>query len=137
MKAVREAIRTRLLADTTLTAMLASPQAVYYDRAPTVTAARPYVVFFRSSRRDQWTFGGDSLIWQKWTVKGVADQQGQAEDIDERCQQVLNGAELTVTGETCLFLLSSSGLSFTEEDGAERIQHVGTIYDLTTERGSS
>lgn len=134
MNPVRAALWARLTGDATLTALLATPAAVYHRRAPQ-DAAHPFVVIDKQDGRPEWQFGADRVEWDLWLVKAVdlSGSASRAEEIAARIDMVLNDAPLVIKDRRLLYLRRDEDVDYPEEDGADLYQHVGGVYRLLTD----
>ncbi len=126
---MRQAIIGRLLATPAVTSQLAAVNNIYHSRAPS-NATPPYIVVHRQAETDEWTFAGQPLEHDMWTVKaisrgGAADA---AEDIRAAVTAALNDAPLTVTGFALLQLRRTSKFDFPEVDDGTQWNHCGAIF---------
>lgn len=132
MDALRAAIGGALGADAGLEALLSAPGEIHHDKAP-ADAKYPYLIFREQSPPlPLWAMGRKPAVEESlWLVKGVCrglDAEG-AEDINTRCQEVLNDAELEIEGMTKLFCLREAGMPpYSEEDTGETIYHRGSLF---------
>jgi len=134
MKAIAEAIRTKLQSSSDLTDLLSDGAAgVYMDPAPP-SAQRPYVIYMKSSGNKDWQFGDGFMQWDKWTVKGVGTQS-QAMAIDAACQAVLTKADLGIPGQPTAMLQPFTDVAYPEVKDGEQIRHVGAVYTIVVEKG--
>ena len=136
---VRVALRTALSSDPELVALLSAPTAVYHRTAPQ-SAREPLVIFAKSSGIEVLAFKDGGFKDQLWTVKGVCrgGDAEQAEAIDDRCAELLQNAELDISGGRTLSLFRVSDVDYGEGDkGADQIHHVGGIYRLAIEEEGS
>jgi len=137
MDPLRKAMRARLVADATLKALLAKPDAIYHAFAPE-GAQYPYVIFNAQTPDMPLLSMGKkpALIEYLWLVKGVVrgTKADAAEDIDARCTELLNDAPLTIEGKTLLYVLRESGMPpYSEVDSGEPIFHRGGLYRIKVE----
>jgi hypothetical protein len=128
---VRDAIYGLLTADDTLTDLLSSATAVYHQEAPT-EADWPLVIFNRQTGQRDRAFAGEPMRPEVWLVKAVtrAHSASTAEAIDARLEALLDGAGLSITGSTLLYLRRTSDVQYPEQDGQDTYQHVGGLYRL-------
>lgn len=133
MNPVRTALHAALSGDATLTGLLASPDAIYHQRAPE-GAETPYVIFHQQAGPRRLTFGSH-LHWDLWLVKAVDrdESASDVEDIDDAVEAVLEGAQLAVTGRAHLYLRRESDVDYPEPDGSKTYRHRGGLYRLITE----
>jgi hypothetical protein len=130
---VRQAIYTRLSADSTLTALLSSAGAIYHQVAPQ-TAQTPFIVFHKQSGVPTWQFAGAHIQGDVWTVKAVdrSSSASRAEDISARADVVLTDAPLAVTGNDLLAVYRESDIDYPESVDGETYRHVGFLARLVT-----
>jgi len=137
MDSVRKAIGEALVEDEALAALLSKPGEIHHDKAP-ADAAYPYAIFrLQSPERPSWTMQGPPAFEEMlWLVKGVCrglDAEG-AEDINTRCAEILNDADLEITGPSLRFCLRESGMPpYSEDDSGETIYHRGSLYRVVVE----
>jgi hypothetical protein len=133
MDSVRKAIYAVLSADEQLKELA---HGIYHDKAPQ-DAKYPYVIFHRQAGTPVWAMSGRPAFKEEvWLVKGIArgEAADAAEDIDGRCEALLNDAALEVEGATTLFCLRESDMpSYSEADSAEAIFHRGGLYRVKIE----
>lgn len=133
MDQVRTAIYQHLTADTELSDLLTG---IHHLKAPS-NSEYPYAIFHRQAGTPAWTMGkAPAFKDELWLVKGVARglKADAAEDIDARCEALLNDAPLSLEGKTLLFCLRESDMPpYSEADGGEAIYHVGGLYRLKVE----
>lgn len=132
---VRDALYTALAADATLGALLGDDDGIYHRQAPS-EAAFPYVIFQKQAGSRTWSFAGEPLKPEVWLVKAVTrgESADAAEAIDDRVEELLNDAALTVADHAHLYLRRESDVDYGERDGAEQYQHVGATYRVVTQR---
>jgi len=136
VSAVTEAICKALQADAQLQQL--APGGVWPFVAPEKTPFPYVIVSTQSPAVDHYTFGGPNSGWREavYLVKAV-DQNlspADAEDIRSRVHTVLQDANLTVSGESVLWLRRRSQFpEYTEiVDGLVYV-HRGALYDVVTE----
>ncbi len=125
---IRVAIVQRLLATPAVTSLLGQANGIYHRVAPR-NAVPPYVVLHRQAGTDDWTFAGQPLEHDVWTVKAIS--RGASDQADEIARQVtaaLNDAPITVAGYALLNLRRESKLDLAERDSEETWHHVGGLY---------
>lgn len=129
MDPVRAAIASRLLATPAVTSLLGAANNVFHRVAPRA-AIPPYVVFHRQAETDNWTFAGQPLERDLWTVKAICrgSSATQAEDIAKAITAALNDAPITVDGYALLNLRRESKVDYGERDGEETWHHCGAIF---------
>lgn len=131
MSAVRTAIRNRLLSDSTLMALCATPTSVFHRHAPQ-TGKVPLIIIDKRSGVRVWTFGGTPMAYETWMIKGVAFARtaDRAEDIAARIEVVMNDAPLVISGRACLDSRLESEVDYPEQVGKETVQHCGGVYRI-------
>jgi hypothetical protein len=128
MNPVRVALATILKEDKELQKLVTG----IFHREPADDAAFPYVIFFKMSGVPTWTFGGPSLDNDVWLVKGIGSRDD-AEAIDTRLKQLLNGATLAIKGKVHQDLRAIGDVDYPEVVKGERVDHVGAEYKLDSE----
>lgn len=126
---VRAALVARLLATPAVTGLLGAANGVFHRRAPR-GAVPPYLVLHRQAGTDNWSFAGQPLERELWTVKAIGRGSSSA-PADELAKQVtlaLNDAPITVAGYAVLNLRRESKLDYAETDGENQYHHVGGIF---------
>jgi Protein of unknown function (DUF3168) len=95
-------------------------------------AAFPYCVFNKQSGLPIRAMGAVAFVNQLWLVKGLCrgSDQGEAEAIDARCEQLLDGAALAIEGFELLGCERETDVVFPEDDSGETIFHCGALYRL-------
>jgi hypothetical protein len=124
---IREALAARLTGDTTLTGLATG---VHHLRAPQ-TAKVPYVIFNEQSGLPIRSFGDKSKN-HLWLGKGVCrgGDQGEAEAIDARCEQLLDRQAFPITGLELLGCERETDVIYPEDDDGQTIYHVGALYRI-------
>ena len=127
---IRAAIFAVLSADDTLAEC--APNGIHHLRAPQGTEA-PYAIFNEQSGVGVRSFRDKSKN-QLWLVKGVCrgGDQGEAEAIDARCEQLLDRASFEIEGLDLLGCEWHSPVIYPEDDDGETIYHVGALYRIQT-----
>lgn len=127
--ALRKAIRTRLLADVTLTATLGGDKV--YDEAPR-NADPPYALFVDSQMRD-WSAGASRGAEQFLTLAVVTTVRGVsgALDVAQRIADLLDEAPLTLDDHALIDLRFQS--METRRDQSGRFARVNLRFRATTE----
>ncbi len=92
----------------------------------------PYIIFHKAAGNPLWTFSGPPMDMDVWVVKGVGER-ADAEDIDKRCKDLLNGSTLAIEGKVHQDLRAISDVDYDEVVDGERINHVGAEYKLDSE----
>lgn len=126
MDPIREAISAVLTADSELATLTTG---IHHRKAPP-GSQEPYCVFFKQAGTDAQALSGPALRNQLWAVKGVCrgGEAEAAEDIDQRLQELLDGAPLDVDGMEGLYLQRESDIEFGQDDAGEVIHHAGGSY---------
>lgn len=146
MNAVRDAIHARLAGDATLLALLGTAvaphtSAIYARQPPPGVGVDgwPLVVVDKLSGVRRWAFGGQPMRPEIWLVKGVSHGGSKkAEDIDERCQELLHNYKLTVNGFTHLGrVMRETDVDMTENTDGETYHHIGGGYRVIVEKNVS
>lgn len=129
MDPVRAALFARLSATPAVTSQLGAANNIFHRVAPR-TATPPYVVMHRQAETDNWTFAGQPLERDMWTVKAISrgSSASQAEDIAKAITAALNDAPITVEGYALLNLRRESKVDYGEIDGTDQYSHVGGIF---------
>ncbi len=126
---IREALVQRLLATPAVTSLLGAAGTVFHRVAPR-NATPPYVVLHRQAGTDDWTFSGQPLEHDLWTVKAIC--RGSASDAADAIARAitvaLNDAPITVTGYALLQLRRESKIDYGERDSEDMWNHVGGTY---------
>jgi hypothetical protein len=128
---VRAAIFTCLSGDATLKGLLSDPAAIFHRQAE--QGAEPaYVIFQRQAGTVQGVFGpgNEQAVW---LVKGICrgESATRAEEIDARCQVLLDRVRLSTAGGT-LTVLRESAVDYGENVNGDQWHHVGSNYRLFT-----
>lgn len=132
MKAVRDAIYARLMADGTVQAYVGSR--IFWQYAPE-GAAMPYVIFFKSAGTPTYTLAARAFVTEVYTVKAVAegDSPRVAEQAAEAIDAALDDAPLNVSGRTLMVCRKQSDMQFPERDAGRTIHHVGQLWEIATQ----
>lgn len=127
---IRAALFAVLSADETLGER--APNGIHHLRAPQGTEA-PYGIFNEQSGLPVRSFGDKSKN-QLWLVKGVSrgGDQGEAEAIDTRCEELLDRQVFAVEGFELLGCERETDVIYPEDDEGETIYHVGALYRIQT-----
>lgn len=126
---VRVALKEILQGDAQLKALATGG---VFHLEPKAGAVRPYIIFHKASGVPSWAFDGPPMDRDVWLVKGVGPRDV-VEDIDKRCKDLLNGADLDIEGKAHQDLRSISDVSFREVLDGERVDHVGAEYRVGSE----
>lgn len=139
MKAISAAIMTRF---TALSGGLhnsfynAIGGRLYKGRAPQGVAVFPYSIFFVVSNAPERTFSEDyrSAIIQ-FSHFSSAQSSGEAEDINQYCNDLFNEQPLTVTGASTVWMRMTDSPGAQPEDnptteGTSQVWHCPTDYEL-------
>ena len=126
---VRAAIVGRLLATPAVTSLLGAANNIFHAKAPS-NATPPYIVVHRQAETDDWTFAGQPMEHDVWTVKAInrGGSASAAEDIRAAVTAALNDAPLTVTGFALLQLRRMSKFDFPEVEDGTQFNHCGAIF---------
>jgi hypothetical protein len=127
---IREALASLLTDDATLTER--APNGIHHLRAPQGTEV-PYGIFNEQSGLPIRSFGDKSKN-QLWLVKGVCrgGDQGEAEAIDARCEELLDRQTFAIAGFDLLGCERETDVIYPEDDQGETIYHVGALYRIQT-----
>lgn len=108
---------------------------VYHLRAP-ADAEFPFAIFNKQSGLPIRAMRTVAFVNQLWMVKGLCrgGDQGEAEAIDARCAELLDGADLTIEGFDLLACERETDVVFPEDDSGETIFHVGALYRIRAAR---
>jgi uncharacterized protein DUF3168 len=122
-------LRTALLANGTLTALLSTTTAVFRTQAP-ATAAIPYVVLIHSAGGTQNTSPRDSFD-MRWSIKAIADTAAGAAAIAAQIRLALHNQTITLPGtwkaQDCQEL---AVFEYAENVSGKQIWHTGAVYQL-------
>ena len=130
--AFNDGLYSYLVADATLTALLATPTSVFHLRAPE-NENPPYVTFRRTTgvpKRTLKSIVHESLIY---TIKAVTQEPSAvaAANIMGRIDTLLDDQTWSVSGYTVKFSRRINDLSFTElGPGGQEYRHVGGMYHI-------
>jgi hypothetical protein len=96
----------------------------------------PYCVFNKQSGLPIRAMGTVAFVNQLWLVKGLCrgGDQGEAEAIDARCEQLLDDADPSIDGFNLLACERETDVAYAEDDSGETIFHVGAVYRIRAER---
>jgi hypothetical protein len=136
MNAVNTALYGTLAADSTLTALLYSATSIYNLQAKDGSNFA-YVVFNKMSDAEP----NDSphrIVDMIYQVRAFTKQSAQAaEAIDARCQTLLHGAALTVSGGALLRINRIGGFADAfSEPNTDTVYSVSSLYRIRVERTS-
>jgi hypothetical protein len=92
----------------------------------------PIVIFHKAAGRPLWAMSGPSLDKEFWVVKGVGTA-AEAEAIDKRCREILDGGELAISGKVNQDLRHVSDVNYGEVVNGERVDHIGAEYKIDSE----
>lgn len=130
MDPVRDALHDRLLATPAVTSLLGAANNIFHRVAPR-NATPPYVVMHRQAETDNWTFAGQPLERDVWTVKAISrGSSAPAEDIAKAITAALNDAPISVAGYALLNLRREAKVDYGEIDSGEVWHHCGATYRL-------
>ncbi len=125
---VRVALKEFMKADAEL---METATGVYHRRPPD-DAELPYVLFDKGAGIPLWSFSGPPMDKDVWRVMGCGNR-AQAETIDHRLKEILNGATLPIEGKVHQDIRSIGDIDFDEVKKGERIDYVGAEYKLDSE----
>jgi hypothetical protein len=127
---VRAALYARLSGDTTLKGLISTPDAIYEAKAPQ-GAEPPYVIFANQAPGVPLRTFGKAADRPLWLVKGVCRGASStpAEEIDARCQELLDTVKLTIAGSLAT-VVREGGVSYGEESSGEDWPHRGSLYRI-------
>lgn len=142
MNNTRKAIEDTLHSSAPLVALLGTPvgpftAAIYARQAPQDLSPEnyPIIIIAKASGLERWSFKGFSMKNQVWRVIAVSHgASGKAEDIDERCEALLNDAALSITSFANLYIRRMSDVDYRQDADGEAYYYVGGEYRLVTER---
>lgn len=128
---IHAAIYTRLNGDATLKGLATG--GIHHRLAPQGTEA-PYVIFQRQAGTSLRTFAPGSTERAVWLVKSVCRGASatKAEEIDARCQALLDGVKLSPATGRALTVERHSAVEYGEASDGEQIHHVGSLYRIHT-----
>lgn len=129
MDPVRVALKEILQDDAALKALATGG---IYHLEPKANAVRPYVIFHKASGVPSWAFDGPPMDRDVWLVKGVG-LRDVVEDIDRRCKELLDAANLDIEGKAHQDLRHIADVSYREVLDGERVDHVGAEYRVGSE----
>ncbi len=138
--ATRRALYGKLSADTTLNNLLATPppgysKSIFHGYAPD-EAEYPFILFSRSAGTPTYANASKPAYeTDVWMVKAI-DQQttgDRAEAISARLQDLLNDADLSISGATAMWFRRQSDIDFPEITDGVRYYHSGSLYRLVFE----
>lgn len=128
MDPVRDALHDRLAATPAVTSLLGAANNIFHRVAPR-NATPPYVVMHRQAETDNWTFAGQPLERDLWTVKAISrGSSAAAEAIAKQVTAALNDAPITVDGFALLNLRRESKVDYGEVADGEQWHHCGALY---------
>jgi hypothetical protein len=130
MNPVRKALAVALKGDKALAALATGG---IFHRLAGRGAVPPYVIFNKMSGVPAWTFAGPPMDKDVWLVKAVGQDRDVCEDIDRRCREILNGADLAIEGKAHQDLRHIADVDIDEVVEGERYNHVGAEYKLDSE----
>lgn len=142
MNATRKAIEDTLHSSAPLLALLGAPvspfsAAIYAREAPS-GAEFPLIIIGKGSGVRRWSFKGFPMEPQVWRVIAVSQgSSSKAEDIDERCEALLNDAALSITSYANLYIRRDADVDYRQDQDGEAHYYVGGEYRLITERMTS
>jgi hypothetical protein len=127
--AIDQAIVGRLSADAALTA--AAPGGVWWELAPQ-DAATPYVVITLAEDIDEQVFRGTAYEVTQYAIEAMDDNpsaDGVAAAYD-RIHALMQDPVFAISGYTLLKCLRRRRYRSVIEDGDQRIQQLGSVYEL-------
>jgi hypothetical protein len=92
----------------------------------------PVVIFHKAAGTPLWAMDGPPMDKEVWVVKGVGTSS-EAEAIDARCREILNGGTLAITGKVNQDLRHVADVNFAETVDDERVDHIGAEYKIDSE----
>jgi len=127
---VRAALFAHLSADATLKGLLSGPDAIHEAKAPQGTEP-PYLIFANQSPGVPLRTFGTAADRPLWLVKGVCrgESSTPAEEINARCQALLDGEKLTISGSLAT-VVREGGVSYGEESSGEDWRHRGSLFRI-------
>lgn len=130
---IRLAIHKALSENVALIALVGTR--IYYQQAPQ-DATYPLVSFHKQSGMPRRFADMSTVEDDLWTIKGIATGSSaatKAEEIAAAVDDLLDDADLTVSGKDTISLLRESDVSYSEVKGADIYRHAGAMYRLRTE----
>lgn len=122
-------LRTALLANSSLTALLSTTTAIARTQAPD-TLARPYVVMIHSAGGTQNTSPREAFD-QRWSIKAVADSAGTAASIAAQIRVALHNVSITLPSPwKALDCQELAVFEYAENVSGKQIWHTGAVYQL-------
>lgn len=130
---VRAALFARLESYAPLTALLSSPDAVFW-RIGVEGAVPPFVTVDKTSGTPSRSFGGASpLEAQLWNIRATGrggSGAREAEEVAAEIDAALDGYELSVSGRSTLYLRRDSDLNYSDVEDGVVWHYVGALYRL-------
>lgn len=122
-------IRTALLANGTLTALLSTTYAVYTTQAP-ATAVLPYVLLQHAAGGTVNTSPREAFD-MRFNVKGLADSAAAASSIAAQIRVSLHNGTITLPGSwKALDCQELAVFEYAENVSGKQIWHIGAVYQL-------
>jgi hypothetical protein len=130
--AVRQSLYSKLTGATSVTSLLSSSTAVYYEQAP-ASASFPYLILGKRSKSRVRTMGSVAFQTETWMIKAVdrGEDSDRAEGITEAVEALLTNGTLSISGKVLQDLFPSGDINYVEEDGDQTYQHHGSLYRIT------
>jgi hypothetical protein len=127
--AIDQALVSRLSADAALTT--AAPGGVWWELAPQ-DAAVPYVVITLAEDVDEQIFRGTAYQATQYAIEAMDDSPSSSGVMTayDRIHALLQDPTLTITGYTLLKCIRRRRYRSVIEDGDQRIQQCGGVYEL-------
>ena len=128
--AIKAGLYAKLIADGTLTALLAAGTAGVHERLATEGEAMPYVLYDKQAGTPYYTLTGLSHEDQIYQVKGVVDEPTPyvAGQIADAIDSALTDQALTVSGKTQMYLRRVGDVDYAEIRDGRRINYAGGLY---------
>jgi hypothetical protein len=122
-------LRTALLANASLTALLSTTTAVWVTQAP-VTAVRPFVLMIHSAGGTQNTSPREAFD-VRFSIKGVADSGGASAAIAAQIRAALHNQQITLPSPwKSMDCQELAVFEFAENVSGKQIWHTGAVYQL-------
>jgi hypothetical protein len=127
--AIDQALVSRLSTDAALT--IAAPGGVWWELAPQ-DAAVPYVVITLAEDVDEQVFRGTAYQAAQYAIEAMDDNPSSDGVMTayDRIHALLQDQALTITGYTLLKCIRRRRYRSVIEDGDQRIQQCGGVYEL-------
>lgn len=134
-KAIRKALYAKLSGAESVTKLLSSSSAIYFEQA-TPEAEYPLVIFSRSSGTDAYTFAERAWRDQLWLVKAVdrSTSANVADEIDAAVDALLTDGTLTISGASLMSMRRASDMPpFAETKDGQMYRHAGGLYKISAQ----